>query len=164
MTVVPIRHNRRNTVSHPVVRNRQEAIRSRINQMEIAFKKKRSRNFLIGYPATILLMVASISLWILLTGVYLMPRLGGFLGFMAGCLIFLVLVTAIRLGYQRWNRNSVSRSRLRARKTFDEHFPSADKQARDLALEILKTDMATLSLAQALLGPTADTGHSSGNA
>ena len=131
--------------------NRTNDILRRIDELETVFKKAQSRRFQYGYPTGVLLLVCSISLWIIFTARLMMSPMGSLAGFLAGFLVLSIVVLCFWFMFKRWNRRSVHKARQSARKVFDDQFPAAEIEARRAAMDILYENFDKYSLAQVLL-------------
>jgi hypothetical protein len=130
-----------------------DEIREQIHQLETQFKKKQTRNFQLGYPLSMTLLVGSIALWIIFTGMLMMSAVGSLAGFLVGCLVLSIMILCFRVVYKRWNRKSIRRIRQTAQTLFDDQFPAAEIESRRLAMDILQENAEKYSLAQVLLDP-----------
>jgi len=128
-----------------------DEIRRQIHQLETRFKKKQARNFQLGYPVSMTLLVGSIALWIIFTGMVMMSGIGRLAGFLVGCLVLSIMILCFRMIYKRWDQKSIHSIRQTAQKIFDDQFPAAETESRRLAVDILQESFEVYSLAQVLL-------------
>jgi hypothetical protein len=144
-------HHRKTGTSTMSIINRNNDILRRIDELEIVFTKKQSRRFQYGYPAGILVLVCSISLWIIFTARLMMSRMGSLTGFLSGFLVLSIMALCFWFLFKRWNRQSIHKAQRSARKVFDDQFPAAEIEARRAAMDILYENFDKYSLAQVLI-------------
>jgi len=138
-------------MSNNTTNSHTDTIRQQVAQLETDFKKKQSRNFQLGYPVSMTLLVGSIALWVIFTGALMMSRIGSLAGFLIGCLVFSIMIFCFRNVYKRWNRKSTHKVRQTANEMFDTQFPAVKSETRQLAMDILHENFDKYSLAQVLL-------------